>query len=229
MVTSCPEPVAQPARLPRFIYICGCDGTGKSTQARWLQTRLSSLGVQPRPLWLRFPFFLSLPLLAYARWQGYSRYEEVNGVRHGYWDFRRSWPLRALLPWVLLVDTALGALGKVYLPLWLGQTIVCERFVLDLLVDLVVGFADPDLPRRWPGRLYPYLLPLKAAIVMLDLEADTIRARRADLRVDRRLEARLEAFRLMAQHQGLALLSSQPPVPEVSQRIWEMINDGCEG
>lgn len=229
MVTSGPEPLVRSTQLPRFIYLCGCDGVGKSTQAKQLLTRLTVLGVQSRPLWLRFPFCLSLPLLAYARWQGYSWHEERGGVRHGYWDFRRSRLLRTLLPWVLLVDAALAALGQVYLPLWLGQTIVCERFVLDLLVDLVVGFADPDLPRRWPGRLYPYLLPLKAAIVMLDLEADTIRARRADLRVDRRLEARLEAFRLMAQDQGLALLSSQPPVPEVSQRIWEMINDGCEG
>ncbi|MCL4294102.1 MAG: thymidylate kinase-like protein [Anaerolineae bacterium] len=229
MVTSGPEPVGYSTQLPRFIYLCGCDGVGKSTQAKQLLTRLTVLGVQSRPLWLRFPFCLSLPLFAYARWQGYSWREESDGVRHGYWDFRRSWLLRTLLPWVLLVDAALAALGQVYLPLWLGQTIVCERFVLDLLVDLVVGFVDPDLPRRWPGRLYPHLLPLKAAIVMLDLEADTIRARRADLQTDWRLEARLEAFRLMAQDQGLAVLSSQSSVLEVSQRIWKMINDGCEG
>lgn len=228
MVTFRREAVGPSTELPRFIYICGCDGTGKSTQAKQLLSHLTDLGVRPRHLWLRFPFCFSLPLLAYARWQGYSWHEEINGVRHGYWDFRCSWLLRALLPWVLLIDVVLAAIGKVYLPLWLGQTIVCERFALDLLVDLVVAFADTDLPRRWPGQLYRRLLPSKATIFMLDLEAETIRARRADLQMDRRLEVRLEAFHRLARDQGLTVFSSHLSAPEVSRLIWEKINDGCE-
>ena len=36
----------------------------------------------------------------------------------------------------------------------------------------------------------------KTAMFILDLDAETIRGRRPDLQVDRRLEARLQAFRL---------------------------------
>jgi thymidylate kinase len=220
MVTSHPESVEQ---RPRFIYICGCDGTGKSTQARLLLARLRSLGIWPRHLWLRFPFLLSLPLLAYARWRGYSWHEEDAGVRHGYWDFRHSWALRTLLPWTLLADALLAAIYRVAIPLWLGNTIVCERFVLDMLVDIAVAIGDDSLHHRLPGRLYPRLVPRGAASIVLDLDAAAIRERRADLRSDRRLEARLGMFRRLSADRSLRILSSTMPVAELSRRIQEIV------
>jgi thymidylate kinase len=223
MVANHPESLARPAALPRFIYLSGCDGTGKSTQARLLLARLEALGLRPRHLWLRFPFLLSLPLLAYARWRGYSWHEQAGEARHGYWDFRRSWLLRALLPWVLLLDALLAALRKVYFPLWLGRTIVCERFALDMLVDLSVAIGDAGLHRRLPGRLYLRLIPRGAALFVLDLDAETIRERRADLRADRRLEARLDVFRSLCAERSLQVLSSMAPVGELSRQLQELI------
>src|SRR5687767_9986185 len=102
---------------PRFLYLTGCDGTGKTTQADLLCAWLKQRSIQPRRVWLRFPFIFSLPLLAYARWRRLSWYEVVEGVRHGYWDFRTSILLKALFPWCLLLDAALAAVVKVYLPL----------------------------------------------------------------------------------------------------------------
>jgi thymidylate kinase len=223
VVENHPESLARPATRPRFIYLSGCDGAGKSTQARLLLARLESLGRRPRHLWLRFPFLLSLPLLAYARWRGYSWYEQAGAARHGYWDFGRSWPLRALLPWVLLLDALLAALRKVYIPLWLGRTIVCERFALDTLVDLSVALGDPGLHRRLPGRLYLRLIPRGAALIVLDLDAETIRARRTDLQADRRLETRLDVFRRLGAERSFQVLSSKAPVDELSRQIQELI------
>jgi hypothetical protein len=208
---------------PRFIYVTGADGTGKSTQARLLIDHLRSRGIQCRHLWLRFPFFFSLPLLLYARWRGYSWYEVDGGVRHGYWDFRNSWGLRVFLPWVLFVDAALAALRRVYIPLWLGSTLVCERFVWDMLVDLAVAFDDGDIHSRLPGRLYMHLLPRDTVVILLDLDAGTIRGRRADLQADRRLEARLQAFRSMAFIYSIPVLSSRISIEEVNQSIEKMI------
>jgi thymidylate kinase len=207
--------------LGRFVYITGADGTGKSTQARLLIQRLQEQGIRCRHLWLRFPFCFSLPLLAYARCRGYSWREVTDGANHGYWDFRRSWVLRALLPWVLLLDAALAAVNKIYVPLWLGNTIVCERFVMDMLVDLTVACDDWNLHRRLPGRLYLGLVPRSAAIVVLDLDPETVQERRVDLVTDRRLEARLNAFRRLSADQSLSVLSSRAPVAELGQHIWE--------
>jgi thymidylate kinase len=207
------------ASAPRFIYLTGCDGTGKTTQADLLCAHLKKLGARPRRVWLRFPFLFSVPLLAYARWRGLSWHENIDGARHGYWDFRASRLLQALLPWTLLLDAALAALIRIYPPLWRGEMIVCERFVLDMLVDMAVSFDNAQLLQSWPGRLYTHLLPRHAVIVMLDLDAPTIRARRADLRSDQRLETRLAMFRRLATDLSLPLISSAASTADVSRAV----------
>lgn len=204
---------------PKFVYVAGCDGTGKSTQAKLLLDRMRAEGVRVRHLWLRYPFFLSVPLLAYARLRGYSWRERVEQWEYGYWDFRKSGLLRRLFPWALLLDAALASVVRVYLPIFLGYTIVCERFTLDMLVDLSVACKDDLMYRHVPGRLFQKLLPRSSATVILDLEADAIRARRPSLRFDQRLEARLAVYRELARALGYPLISSGPPRDEVFQHV----------
>jgi hypothetical protein len=206
-----------------FIYLAGCDGTGKTTQAKILLADLRTFKVKAGHLWLRFPFFFCLPLLAYARWRGFSWYEETGGARHGYWDFQGSWLLRVVFPWLLLLDATLFTFAKVYLPLRLGNTIVCERFVLDTLVDLSLALGDPGFLGRFPGKLYPALLPGRATLAILDLDVETVRERRPDLQGDRRLEARLEAYRQLAAGGGYPMFSTKKSRSEINRSIWGLI------
>jgi thymidylate kinase len=208
---------------PFFCYIAGCDGTGKTTQAEILTERLRAQGVQVQRVWLRFPFCFSLPLLAYARWRGLSWYEQNAGVRHGYWDFRRSRLLRLLLPWTLLFDATLAGLFKIHLPMRRGKTVVCERFVLDILADLAVAFGDPALARRIPGRLYLGLLPRNSRLFILDADEATLRRRREDLATDRKLSEKLAAFREIAAATSTLLLSGSLSTEEARQVIWQRI------
>jgi thymidylate kinase len=208
--------------MNKFIYITGADGTGKTTQAHLLLERLRVQGIKARVVWLRFPFFFSLPLLAYARLCGCSWYEEESDYRLGYWDFRRSWLMRAVFPWVLLADAFLAALSRIYLPLLRGETIVCERFALDMLADLMVATQDESYHRSLPGRGFIRLIPRNAQLVVLDLDADTARNRRMDLSFDHRLEARLEAYQAIARDlkiTKITVLSSALPIQAVQENI----------
>lgn len=185
-------------------------------------------GIEALHLWLRFPFFLTLPLLLYARLRGLSWYERRGGIRQGYWDFRRSRLLHTVLPWVLLIDASIAALFKVYLPLRRGQIIVCERFVFDILVDLSLAFDDPDLHRKLPGRLYLRLLPRSAHCVILNLDADTLRKRRNDLEIDRRLENRIAGYQRLVQDLDLPMLSSDISIDQINQNIVRIVQGSSE-
>lgn len=207
----------------QFIYITGCDGTGKTTQARLLLKQLKAKGVKVRHLWLRYPFFLSIPLLFYARLRGYSWREVQGGVRQSYWDFQSSWVMCRVFPWVLLVDAALAALWKVFMPMWRGEIIVCERFVLDMLVDLNIACGNNDLHRNLPGSLFLGLIPKSARVIILDLTAETARERRTDLLWDRRLEDRFLAYRILSKDLHLSIISSLLPAREVSTLIYAQI------
>jgi hypothetical protein len=189
-----------------------------------LTADLARRGIGWRHVWLRYPFFVSVPLLAYARWRGYSWHEARGAARHGYWSFSGSRLLRALLPWTLLIDAALAALCRIYLPLWLGHVVVCERFVLDVLVDLAVAFDEPDLYARLPGRLYLHLIPRRSAVVCLDLDVPTTRARRPDLGWDRCLPARVAAFRRLAAACGVPAVSTVAPVERVHAEIQHLVH-----
>lgn len=203
----------------------GCDGTGKTTQANLLSEQLHAAGIRTRQIWLRFPFFFSMPLLGYARLLGYSWYEETNGVRHGYWDFRRSWLMKNIFPWLLLLDATLAALWKVYLPLWSGCTLVCERFVLDMLADLAIACQEDQFTTHLPGRLFLHLLPHGSEVIFLDLDPTIIHSRRVDLVSDRMLIERLSAFRSLARQFNLPMLDSNQSISEVNCQIWEHLNN----
>ena len=221
MVTAHPSTVTN--KRGTFVYITGCDGTGKSTQARLMLEYYRAQGIEPEHLWLRFPFFLTLPLLVYARLRGLSWYEERDGVKQGYWDFRRSWLLRTLLPWVLLVDATGATIFKVFRPLRRGKTIVCERFVFDMIVDLSLALGDPDFHYKFPGRLFLRLRPKGAHCTILTLDVETLRQRRSDLKVDRLLAKRLAGFQRLAEDLKLPVLSSSESVGEVNRRVVENV------
>jgi thymidylate kinase len=219
MVPTCPKPLARPEKAPNFIYITGSDGTGKTTQAHLLLEYLKNSGVNVQHLWLRFPFFFSLPLLAYARMRGYSYYEEKDGYRQGYWEFYRSRILRTLFAWVLLLDAAIATFRKVTLPLLAGKTIVCERFILDMVADLSLAFKDPDFQHKLPGRLFFKLIPANSEVFILDIDLKTLRTRRADLQIDRKLRRRLEIFRQLAADHVLQVLSSKSSIESIQAEI----------
>jgi hypothetical protein len=195
-----------------LIYITGADGVGKSTLARLLLDKLDELGLHYRHLWLRFPFFFSYPFLLYSRIRGYSWYEEHDDQKHGYWDFSQSFIMTIIFPWIYLVDAWLASLIRVQIPILLGRAILCERFVLDMLVDLVVALNDLDLIHSPPGSLFFRLLPSNALVFVLDADIQTIYARRPDLRTDKRLESRLEVYRKLSGIGSFHQVSSENPV-----------------
>jgi thymidylate kinase/predicted nucleotidyltransferase len=208
--------------MTHLIHLAGVDGSGKTTQARRLLETLQARGRPARSAWLRFPRLTSIPFLAYARLRGLSWRETVDGVEHGYWDFRRSFLLRAVFPWALWLDTLLMAGIKVYLPRLAGQAVVCDRFVADILVDLMTGLDDPQFARRLPGRLFLALLPAGSRVVVLDIETRLAQQRSPDLRGDKTHARRREFYLLLAESQGWPVVSSSEPLEAVAARLGEL-------
>lgn len=204
--------------MTRHIYITGADGVGKTTQVDRLEARLRQSTTVNR-VWLRFPVVTSLPLLLYARLFGYTRYRVVEGVRVGAWEFHRSRLLRSVFPWAQYFDTLVHAGLKVYLPLLRGQRLLFERYALDVLVDLMVAIGDYNLHRRPVGRLLLRLVPKQTHVVILDAPEEVIRDRRADVRHDPVLDARLQAYRALARDLFLLRIISLESIELVAAQI----------
>lgn len=217
------EPRSATLRLPACIYLAGADGTGKTTQARLLLKRLGQLGVPCRHLWLRFPFLSSLPLLVYARWRRFSWRERTGGAAHGYWDFRRSWLLRHVLPLTVLGDAALASVSAVYLPLWRGTTIVCERYVLDMAVDLSIA-TGMGIAHSWELRALVGLLPDRTLVIGLTAPERLVAGRRWDLEHDRTLGAKLAAYQEIFEALQCPVVSAVAPISHVHDQVFSLVN-----
>jgi thymidylate kinase len=202
-----------------FLYLAGCDGVGKSTQAQILTEELYSRGLRVRRIWLRYPFFFSLPFLVYARVRGFS-WREVNGsVVHGYWDFSSSWLMQKVFPWFLLLDTSIAAFWKVRLPLWRGYSLICERYVIDILVDLFLGSGDFTLYNHLLGKLFLRLVPKSGRVIVLDSTVENIRNRREDLTYDRRLEEKTKAYHILANDLGIDRIQANLSIKEITNML----------
>lgn len=209
--------------VPRCIHLAGVDGTGKTTQGKALFALLVNRGIRAQYAWLRFPRFFTIPFLVYARLRGFSHREVVDGNEHGYWNFERSWLMARVFPWVLWLDAFLLAVFRVYIPLWQGKTILCDRFVVDTLVDLMVGLNNPRFDEQVPGRLILSLLPRDTCVVVLDLETEIAQQRSPELIGDRTHVQRRQTYLDVASRQGFPVISTAVPVEQVKSQLLGVI------
>ena len=208
---------------PSLICLIGMDGTGKTTHARTLVREIQSDNRKCVYRWLHYARLLSLPLLVYARLRGLSKYKTVAGQKYGSWEFKRSFLLCHVLPWLMLVDAFLFSLVKIRLPLLLGYTVVVDRYIHDILVDIMLGTEQPYLHRKPVGQLFLKLVLRKSSVVLLDVDAEKLRVRRDDLRHDETLERHGKYYNRLAQDMGIPVVRSEYAEDEVHAKIVDAI------
>jgi len=114
------------------------------------------------------------------------------------------------------------------LPLLFGKTLICERFVLDMLADMMVAFGSKKMLFSYPGKLFPKLIPSKSKIALLILDEQTIRQRRSDLNSDKRLGERLEMYQLISSQYSLPAFSSTLPPRILNEILLDQLNQDDE-
>ena len=213
---------------PRCIHFAGVDGTGKSTQAHKIRDLSEEAGIPVTYVWLRFPRLLSAPMLLYACIRGFSYTENVDGARHGYWRFQDSWLLTRIYPWLLLADAWLYAACRVYWPLLLGRRVICDRFVVDTLVDLMTGLDDDRLDERLLGRCFLALLPVQTCVIVMAVDRATAIVRCAQLATDRTWTRRQEIYLGIAERHGFAVVDAGSSIDSTTSAVCDVLCQGNE-
>jgi energy-coupling factor transporter ATP-binding protein EcfA2 len=169
-------------RYNRFVIFTGVDGSGKTTLAKLLVTYLRKKKGRVLYVWIK-----SLHLLAYyisRIFEISNRFELIvnpNGMLikrfyvKGLGSFCAVWPFIefiSVLPWVVL---------KVYLPIFFGYTVITDRYLIDTLITVSTRIGDPNLSRRFLGRLMLKLIPKDSVVIQLNADLNTILERRKDI------------------------------------------------
>ena len=207
--------------LPDFICLVGVDGCGKSTLARILQRELAARGIRSRVVWLRMNYFLTRPVLLYCRLAGLTRRPVVAGQRISIHEFQRSPLVAKVVQYLHWLDTALAYFFKAFLPMRLrGETIICDRFVYDVLIDFIVESGNPGLHRNLIHRLLFGLLPRRAKLVLIKADREVIIARRPDvLATDPHFDARFAEYATIDRQYGLPVVDNNDSLEKAASDV----------
>lgn len=202
--------------VPRVIYVMGIDGTGKTTVVEWLAKTLLEQGYQVDVQWLRFNHVLSKPLLAFCRLAGLTRYEKKNGIRVGYHDFHRS----KIVSWLFVLFQYLDAL-RVKLTRVLPRlrsergVVILDRYVYDIIIDLMIDTGIDDLDSTWLGRALIKLLPEGTVVLSLVREHGALLAARPESAVDDNFLRRLKLYEHLVTRQKLLVLENNSSLDDL--------------
>ncbi len=204
----------------QIISISGADGCGKTTIIRSMRSMLSELGVPSRYVWLRYNHYMSRGLLAFCRLAGLTRYEEIGGVRVGYHEFYRS----KVVSWIFVVltyfDTLITSVLKVYFPVFLKKNVViCDRWILDILVDLELDTRIQFNPSTGIGRMFMGLIPAQCHSFIIYRDQQALIESRRENALDRNFSKRLSLYERQGSYPGVTSIRNDQSAEATARRI----------
>ena len=215
-----------------LVSFSGIDGSGKSTVARAVQRALEQCGIRTRYVWSRGGSSgLAGTLVAGGkRLLGtFSPPPEdlPRGATPAFIETRRAElfrrPLvRALWPWLVLIDLAWTYTRKVRLPLLLGRVVLCDRYVADAVAELGSRLRHQAVPNTLPARLLRMLSPKPDAAIYLAVAPETARRRQAPQTRQGTPELAERQATLLDRMVGegeLTRFDGQLPLEEVTDRV----------
>jgi dTMP kinase len=207
-----------------LITFSGIDGAGKSTQIELLMKHLRQYGQNPIYVWTRggyTPLFEHLKaLLRHLPRRAVpppgNNPQRAQVFSKGW--VRRLWLTLALLDllWVYGVQFRWWR--------WRGQTVVCDRYLWDTLIDFRLNFPHEQVERWWLWRLFLRVVPRPDAAFLLLVPVEES-ARRSDVKGEPFREPPEVLARRLAEYQALAqngywhVMDGCQSIPELAAEI----------
>ena len=204
----------------QIVSLSGVDGCGKTAIINELRVMLAARGQRSRYVWLRYNHYTSKILLGFCRLAGLTRYEKKGGVRVGYHDFEKSRIVSWLFVATTYLDTLLASLVKVYVPSLFGSTVIyCDRWIVDIMVDLEIDTGLRFERDTWPGRLFWRLVPARCRCLVIDRDEGKLKAARPENAIDADFDQRIALYRRHAADPRITALRNDGSVAEAAERI----------
>ena len=214
--------------MRNLICFIGLDGSGKTTLANLTLKRLQQENIQCKTVWAKFGLTIYnqsrikfSKVLRVSESDQSSTYSPANPYLP---EFRSDLWIRAYIGY-LLFEHWIRLLINVKLPLMLGKTVICDRYNLDTIVDLMVtfGYTYEDAIRT--VKTMPRL-PKPDKIFYIKISAEKAIERKRDIYNITYLEKRYEAYSLLEQNLDVISIDGDSPVECLETEILKQIHLG---
>jgi dTMP kinase len=142
--------------------------------------------------------------------------------------YYRNRVVAAVWPWIQFFDAVISVVFLVYIPMMSGVVLVCDRFLHDLIIDLMVDTGSSTLHKRMVGKLILHLVPRQSLVFVLDVDESIILMRKNDIPSMDYLRKRRKLYRLLAAYLDLPLLDCSQPFDVVHNTLTKCMSlAGC--
>lgn len=163
----------------RLIAFFGPDGTGKSTHAKLLVDYLQSHKVKVKKAWIRSPHTVAYLLSYFFVKIGFCRTDSNPfGRRKKFPAVHTSKSLRLFWAIIEMLSVIPLIVYRVYIPLFLGYTVIAERYVVDTVVNVAYYTNDLRFLKSSTAKLLLRLIPKNTIFIYLDSDYSTLISRR---------------------------------------------------
>lgn len=203
----------------KIIAVSGIDGCGKTTVIDELKAEFSQKDLPVKYVWMRYNHYLTKPLLLLCRLLGLTWYEPEE-PRVGYHEFYKSKLISWLFIFLTYVDTLLASVVCVYVPAYVfGKVVICDRWVLDILVDLGVDTRrSVDLSSFWV-RNFLALIPSGAKCFVIERDSSLVEKARSEHQLDKNYPRRLKLFQKVSEFPVAITVDNNSSIEKTVRRI----------
>lgn len=207
----------------RIVGFIGFDGSGTTTHTDHSVDVLEDRGYTTQTEWMRFNYRSSIPVLALARLLGMSVMDD-DGTAWAH-TFEDSYILRNIFFRTALLDQRILALEKFRSISQNTDFLVCDRFILDGLIDIIVSTSRLDLLESSIADGFWNLVPEQAVLIGLNCDTETVVSRRPDVTRDPLLEMRVDAYKKLYQDDRIHVVDTSQPFESAKAEIEQILEE----
>jgi thymidylate kinase len=210
-------------RRGRLISFSGIDGSGKTTQVKLLANQLKQNGVETLKMWSRWRPLLSLPLLQVLGRTGQVQVHKADFLSIVEFRNPKNEAIASLWCFATQLENLLKTSLKVFLPLTLGRTIICDRYALDMLVDGISDLHDSPSKVRLGFKLLE-LLPRPDQAFLIDIDAEAAYGRKPDLPSVSYNVKRVRLYLDLCRQAGVKVLDGRRSPDAIHRDVWRLVS-----
>jgi thymidylate kinase len=198
----------------KMLYFFGPDGTGKTTHADLVSFYLNDRGLKTWRTSVKQHHTLSFLLLKLLT------YNSPKGQAMSYYGFYGDLAKKIKTPWKILELLSLlpALFYRIYLPLFLGYIVICDRYLFDTIVTLSFFLKEPKIISGLSVKLLVKLIPKNSLLIHFEADSAVILQRKSDEPLTKQLiEYYKNAYRNVIKWSGREIITIDTSISSVKE------------